>query len=270
MLTAVNLYFCHRRKNLLKGVFCGDKMPLLTTKQQQTETKQRKGLMPTQPKLNPALIRQLQNAIRKARGTGFDINWMLHPGNFEKVCQIARGEGEVVLSLELASLKEANVAPSGIIRVDRSAPVVYPSWAKGLVYPEHQSIGPSEYELSKVQKWLTDEQKRRWDTLSAVHAKLQEKEFIRGCLTLADGYAIQKEPEVFHEIFGIPKRPHLTNGLMLWLSLVESNEGPQVACLHATQKKQVVMTWKKISGEHALIGYDRAAGYFPQELLAAA
>jgi len=80
--------------------------------------------------------------------------------------------------------------PLFTIRVDRNIRPTYPRWVKRLVHPELECSGPSEFDLSRLNRPLN----------------------------LQDGMAFQKNEAVFRKFFG-------TRTAFLFMSLVEDRFG---------------------------------------------
>ena len=142
-----------------------------------------------------------------------------------------------------------------IIRVDRSAPVVYPHywWLKNVAHPEFQAKGPPEYDLATVELWLhkgqesarrvagnliKGQKKGRGVTGSLIYEHLLKNNMLVSCLGFADGLEIQKKGIlVFRKFFN-------GKGLYLWNSVAEDlRDGLQVSFL-AELGDEVVMGWR--------------------------
>lgn len=79
--------------------------------------------------------------------------------------------------LRLVPRLETNPRPNNprfMIHVDRSIRPAYPSWVKRALYPDLECAGPTDFDLSKIDR----------------------------VLNLQDGLAIQKKFKVFRELFG--------------------------------------------------------------------
>src|SRR3989344_5957600 len=67
---------------------------------------------------------------------------------------------ELVLSSGLVAPAPIEEAPlDTTILVDRSIPPVYPDWKIEVMHPELESLGPTEYDIARVELWLHDGQK---------------------------------------------------------------------------------------------------------------
>lgn len=77
-----------------------------------------------------------------------------------------------------------------IITVDRSVQPRYPEWAVP-VHPELESVGPSRYDLTKVIRWLHEDQKNGSLThAQTIYDYLKVNGLFGSCLGLSDANAI--------------------------------------------------------------------------------
>lgn len=88
------------------------------------------------------------------------------------------------------------------IHVDRSVSTC-PEWAKELMHPELELIGPVEYNpQDTVELWLHDDQKNGFTTGHNIYQHLKATDALGSCLGLADLLAIQQKGiTVFRELF---------------------------------------------------------------------
>jgi hypothetical protein len=107
-----------------------------------------------------------------------------------------KAQGKLFLRKEL--IPEPEFVIDTIIRVDRSIRPSYPNWAKLVMHPELESIGPTEYNLSKVEPWLHEDQKDgRWTTGRIIYVYLNDTDMLKTCLGLRDLEEIQKKDITF-------------------------------------------------------------------------
>ncbi|MDQ5949299.1 MAG: hypothetical protein QG589_425 [Patescibacteria group bacterium] len=123
------------------------------------------------------------------------------------------------------------------ISVDRSVKPIYPDWMKEVMHPELELAGPTEYDLSKVEKWLARGQGTGVVTGNTIYKELQTKNALADQLGLADLLAIQaKGLAVFRSLY---------NGKAVfgWKSVVQDHHGILfVPCLIENGGK-VVVRW---------------------------
>ena len=120
-----------------------------------------------------------------------------------------------------------------LIRVDRSIKPSYPDWFKKLEHPELELAGPAEYDLSKVEQWLHDDQKSG----SAIYKHLQSGDNLVTCLNLQDGLAIQaKGIAVFRKLFA-------GKAVFLWGSVVLDRSGGLLVPYLVGDGGKVVVGW---------------------------
>ena len=88
------------------------------------------------------------------------------------------------------------------IRVDRSVCPVYPKWAKVVMHPELETVGPAEYDLAQVELYLHDGQNSKWMWGTALYEHLKETHSLKNCLGLHDALKIEKKDiKVFRKLF---------------------------------------------------------------------
>ena len=105
---------------------------------------------------------------------------------------------------------------SFIVRVDRLVRPVYPDWVKKPMHPELELAGPAEYDLSKLELWLHDDQKDSMVKGEVIYSHLKATNTLTSCLDLRDGFAIQaKGIAVFRRFFG-------GKSAFLWRSTAQS------------------------------------------------
>ena len=136
------------------------------------------------------------------------------------------------------------VPPGPIIRVDRSVKPVYPEWMVRVLHPELENVGPVEYDVTLLDRWLHDDQKgRRYTWGWNVYAKLKEEdcELLKTCLGLRDLEEIRKKGIVFF-------RKHFDGKKVFgWASIVKNLEGCFVIPFLFDDGGKVVLCWRQLS-----------------------
>lgn len=124
-----------------------------------------------------------------------------------------------------------------IVRVDRSVKLTYPDWVNKVMHPELELAGPAEYDLSKVDQWLHDDQKRGSVVGNTIYKHLQKGDALATCLNLQDGLAIQaKGITVFRKLFA-------GKAVFLWSSIVRSSYGSLSVPYLIEFEGKVVLYW---------------------------
>lgn len=155
----------------------------------------------------------------------------------EKLANILQAfkEGSVHSSFDKAPLDT-------IIRVDRSVRPVYPDWAKEVIHPELETVGPAEYDLAKqVELWFHDDQKNDNGILSTdVYDHLKSTDSLKNCLGLHDAVAIQsKGIAVFRKLFR-----HME--VFCWKSVVQDDDGYLNVSYIYEDGDEVAVGWHKL------------------------
>jgi len=135
-----------------------------------------------------------------------------------EVLQFLRGEAELVLKAKPSP--EPEVMIDSIIRVNRSIRPSYPDWMKEVMHPELETIGPAEYDGTKLEQWLHDGQKDgKWIEGNKIYAHLKKTDMLKTCLGLRDLEEIQKKGIVYF-------RKHFAGKAVFgWASVVRSRYG---------------------------------------------
>jgi hypothetical protein len=106
-----------------------------------------------------------------------------------------------------------------LVQVDRLVKPSYPDWMKKVMHPELECSGPAEYDLSTVEQWLHDDQKRGSVVGNTIYKHLQKGDNLATCLNLQDGLAIQQKGiAVFRKLFA-------GKAVFLWGSVVQDRDG---------------------------------------------
>lgn len=126
---------------------------------------------------------------------------------------------------------------SSIITVDRTIRPTYPGWMKSVLYPEMENTGPSEFDVSKLNQWLHDNQKMGTMTGNVIHEYLKSNNMLKGCLGLRDLEEIQKKGIAFF-------REHFKGKAVFgWKSVVRRADGYQYAPCLVGSGGRVVLDW---------------------------
>ena len=142
-----------------------------------------------------------------------------------------------------------------IIRVDRSARLVYPRFAK-LVHPELERVGPAEYDLSRIELYLTKTQRDSdypFYPAVQIYNHLKGAVRMRSCLGLHDAMGIRdKGTPVFQKLF----LAEAIGGIVCWRSVVRrfGIYGVPVVRYDSTKVTLIVewwWCWYGISWDHA-------------------
>lgn len=133
-----------------------------------------------------------------------------------------------------------------IIRVDRTVRLVYPdwmNWMKEVMHPELEAVGPTEYDLSKVELYLHDKQKNGGYIVgTSLYEHLKETDSLKDCLTLHDALEIQKKGiKVFRKLFG-------NKAVFCWKSVVRHRLGHLFVPYVYVDGDGVVVDWVWLGG----------------------
>lgn len=124
-----------------------------------------------------------------------------------------------------------------IVRVDRSVKPNYPDWMKKVTHPELELAGPAEYDLTKVDQWLYDDQKRGSVVGNTIYKHLQKGDNLATCLNLQDGLAIQQKGiAVFRKLFA-------GKVVFLWGSVVQNRNGNLIVPFLYGSGDRVGLNW---------------------------
>ncbi|MEK7539310.1 MAG: hypothetical protein AAB595_01560 [Patescibacteria group bacterium] len=129
-----------------------------------------------------------------------------------------------------------------LVRVDRSVKPTYPDWFKKLEHPELELAGPAEYDLTKVDQWLHDDQKRGSVVGNTIYKHLQKGDNLATCLNLQDGLAIQQKGiAVFRKLFA-------GKAVFLWGSVVQDRNGHLLVPYLYDNGDKVGLVWFWLDG----------------------
>jgi len=134
-----------------------------------------------------------------------------------------------------------------IIRVDRSARLVYPNWVIKVMHPKLEAAGPAEYDLGQVEQFLHEQQKEGLVEGNELYEFFKDSNLLAKCLGLADLLAIQaKEIDFFQKYF-------YDKWVFGWRSVVQHNCGRfRVSSLDGHDGEVKLHWYWLVSGWHAL------------------
>ena len=125
-----------------------------------------------------------------------------------------------------------------IIHVDRSVCPPYPVWAKELIYPELAGTGPPEFDITRVELCLHDDQKAGELIRGQVICDhLEVNKMLGECFDLSDLLAIQARGTVFF------RRHFSDKGVFAWKSVVQDLTGRLFVPFLYVRRGQVVLFW---------------------------
>ena len=161
---------------------------------------------------------KLEFAFQRNDGTTSDLDWLSTGDNLKSVILLARGEAELVLKTK--PVPEPEQVIDSIIRVNRSIRPSYPDWMKEVMHPELETIGPAEYDGTKLEQWLHDGQKDgKWIEGNKIYAHLKKTDTLKTCLGLRDLEEIQKKGIAYF-------RKHFAGKAVFgWASVVRDRHG---------------------------------------------
>ncbi|MCX6717678.1 MAG: hypothetical protein NTU76_03325 [Candidatus Taylorbacteria bacterium] len=125
---------------------------------------------------------KLELAVGRNDGSLADIEWLSSGNNFSCVTFLRTGQAELVLK---------PIDP--IIRVDRTAALIYPNWFKEVLNPELENTGPAEYDGTKLVQFILPKQKIDTVTGHQICEYLERNNMLPSCLGLHDLKAIQQK-----------------------------------------------------------------------------
>ena len=109
---------------------------------------------------------------------------------------------------------------------------------KKLMHPELELAGPAEYDLTKVDQWSHDDQKRRSVVGNTIYKHLEKGDNLATCLNLQDGLAIQQKGiAVFRKLFA-------GNTVFLWGSVVRDHNGDLLVPYLCDGGDRVGLPWR--------------------------
>lgn len=94
-----------------------------------------------------------------------------------------------------------------IIRVDRTVRATCLSFVEEVKYPEFELMGPSEFDIRKIERWYHPKQINRYVTVNEIHDELLAKKLLEGCLNILDLMAIKSRGVRFFRKHFLGKNP---------------------------------------------------------------
>ena len=178
---------------------------------------------------------KLEFAVNRNGGNTTDVEWLSTGNNFKLVGLLARGEAELIIK---PKLPEPEIQTDPIIRVDRSIRPSYPDWAKVVMHPELEPLGPTEYNIAEVDQWFHDGQKDgKWIEGNKIYSHLKDADTLKTCLGLRDLEEIQKKGIAFF-------REHFKGkAVFAWKSVVRSSHGGLYVPYLYEDGGKVVLYW---------------------------
>lgn len=139
---------------------------------------------------------------------------------------------------ETTSASKEEAALDTLIHIDRSVRPVYPDWTKVVMHPELETVGPSDYDLAKIELYLHDGQKNgKWMKGERIYEYLKETDTLKACLGLHDVVEIQKKGvAVFRKLFG-------NRTVFCWKSVVRNSSGSLIVPCVCVRGDKVVLYW---------------------------
>ncbi|MEI8249076.1 MAG: hypothetical protein WCG07_01095 [Candidatus Taylorbacteria bacterium] len=179
---------------------------------------------------------KLEFAFQRNDGTTSDLDWLSTGDNLKSVSLLARGEAELVLKTKPAPEPEQVI--DSIIRVNRSIRPSYPDWMEEVMHPELETIGPAEYDGTKLEQWLHDGQKDgKWIEGNKIYAHLKKTDMLKTCLGLRDLEEIQKKGIAYF-------RKHFAGKAVFgWASVVRHRRGNLRVPYLCEGGDEVILDW---------------------------
>lgn len=143
-----------------------------------------------------------------------------------------------------------------LIRINRALKPAYPDWVKEVIHPELEGVGPAEYDMTKVELRLHDDQKDGgYTTGHKIYEHLKATDSLKNCFGLDDALAIQKNGiAAFRKVFG-------NKVVVCWRSVVGDQSGYLNVPYVYDRGGKVVVDWNWLGSYFD--GYD-PAGCFAQ------
>lgn len=156
-----------------------------------------------------------------------------------RVSRTLKTEKEYLVDLSLAGLRSIIYKSTTSIRVDRSAPIIYPTWVSEVAHPEIENGGPLQYDLKQVMFYMYLECRGSKKVLGDVYTTVLQDGHLHRCLGLRDALAIQKAGSY------VARQAFHDKGVFCWRSVVRHRKGhlcvPQVVVCDLSD--EVVIYW---------------------------
>ena len=182
----------------------------------------------------PATRRQIADLLDKV-GQRLERNKNLKKVPFERA---AKKHSRKIIEECVAIVVKYHDAAGEIIRVDRSAPIVYPDWVDKPLHPELEKTGPATFDMSEVEQWLHDDQKIGVVKGQVVYDHLEKHDMLKTSFGLYELQAIQSQGIEFF-------RKHFAGKAVFgFKSTVLSRGGRQDAPCLVEGGGRVVLHWR--------------------------
>src|SRR3989344_3499982 len=144
---------------------------------------------------------------------------------------------------EVIDLKPQVVACDSIIRIDRSTPSTYPMWVRKVIHPELGTLGPAEFDVSKLDQWLHPGQVNGEVAGPVIFTYLERAEILSYHLCLRDLKEIKKRGGPFF------RRYFRGKAIYGWRSAVEDVHGHvKIPYLVENSNAQEIQNWGLLAG----------------------
>lgn len=131
---------------------------------------------------------------------------------------------------------------SDVLLVDRTTPTNYPDWIDHVLYPEIESTGPGEFDVSKLERWELPDLGQTEPNGHAMHGHLFENDLLSGCLGLRDLEVIRKKGvRFFRRHFKKSRRVYAMKSIVVY-----RDGGLFAPCLVETDRK-VEVDWDSLN-----------------------
>ncbi len=132
---------------------------------------------------------------------------------------------------------EPEVLLDHIVKVDRSTKLVFPDWTKKIMHPEIQDVGPSEFDITQVERWLHDDQKTGWVNGTKIYEFHKDNDMLKDDFGLRELLAIQAKGIKFF-------RTHLKGKVLYgWKSVVLNDNGNLRVPYFVESGGEVILDW---------------------------
>lgn len=132
---------------------------------------------------------------------------------------------------------------SSIIHVDRTVRPTYPSWMKKVLYPKLENTGPEEFDVTKLELWLHNDQKAGTVKGNVIHDHLKSNNMLEGCLGLRDLEEIQKKGVTFF------RENFKGKAVFAWKSVVRHADGYLLVPYLIENDGKVVLYWNWLDND---------------------
>lgn len=139
--------------------------------------------------MNTGQAHEVAMAFKRTGWNKAEVKTLTGGDMLAQVREFVLGRAEFVMKPVEPVAPPEPISPT--IRVDRSVKPSYPDWTKKVMHPELESTGPAEFDISKLELWLHEDQKGGWVKGKTIYECLKKKEMLEGCLGLTDLEAIK-------------------------------------------------------------------------------